>query len=190
MGEKIRVVVAGGGTAGWLTAYSLIKRLGNVLEVTLVESDQIGTVGVGEATVPTMHRFHQFFRHRRAWSSCSQPRQPSSSALSSDNWGAPGESYMHTFGEIGQSNWMVEFHQYWLEAQANGFGGSLEDYCLELKAAKVGKFAKNAGETPVTYAFHLDATAYARFLRQKSESLGVRRVEGKISEVTVGPGDG
>jgi tryptophan halogenase len=81
----------------------------------------------------------------------------------------------------------VEFHQYWLEAHANGFGGSLEDYCLEVKALKAGKFAHKVGETPLTYAFHLDATAYAKFLRQKGESLGVRRVEGKISEITVDP---
>ena len=104
-----------------------------------------------------------------------------------DNWGAPGESYIHTFGVAGQSTWMAGFHQYWMEARANGFGGSLEDYCLELKAANAGKFAVKAGETLLAYAFHLDATAYAGFLRQKSESLGVRRVEGKIGEITVDP---
>ena len=81
MEKKIRVIVAGGGTAGWLTAYSLVKRLGNVLEITLVESDQIGTVGVGEATVPTMHRFHQFFGiDEREFMRATQ--EPSSSALS------------------------------------------------------------------------------------------------------------
>ena len=184
MNEKVRVVVAGGGTAGWLTAYSLARRLGNLLEVTLVESEQIGTVGVGESTIPTMRRFHQFF-------DIDEPEFMRATQASFklgilfDNWGAPGESYVHSFGEIGQSNWLVEFHQYWLEAHANGFGGSLEDYCLEVKALKAGKFALKVGETPLTYAFHLDATAYARFLRQKGESLGVRRVEGKISEITV-----
>ena len=184
MAEKVRVVVAGGGTAGWLAAYSLIKRLGNLLDVTLVESDQIGTVGVGEATVPTMHRFHAFFGiDEREFMRATQATFKLGIVF--ENWGAPGESYAHTFGEIGQSNWMVEFHQYWLEAHAHGFGGSLEDYCLELKAAEAGKFAKKAGETPLTYAFHLNATAYAAFLRQKSEALGVRRVEGKISEITV-----
>ena len=189
MAEKVRVVVAGGGTAGWLAAYSLIKRLGNLLDVTLVESDQIGTVGVGEATVPTMHRFHAFFGiDEREFMRATQATFKLGIVF--ENWGAPGESYAHTFGEIGQSNWMVEFHQYWLEAHAHGFGGSLEDYCLELKAAEAGKFAKKAGETPLTYAFHLNATAYAAFLRQKSEALGVRRVEGKISEITVDPETG
>ncbi len=186
MDEKIRVIVAGGGTAGWLTAYSLARRLGNLLEVTLVESDQIGTVGVGESTIPTMRRFHQFFDiDEREFMRATQASFKL--GILFDNWGAPGESYVHSFGEIGQSNWLVEFHQYWLEAHANGFGGSLEDYCLEVKALKAGKFALKVGETPLTYAFHLDATAYAGFLRQKSESLGVRRVEGKISEITVDP---
>ena len=186
MDEKIRVIVAGGGTAGWLTAYSLVRRLGNLLDITLIESDQIGTVGVGEATIPTMRRFHQFFdidepEFMRATQAAFKL------GIVFDNWGAPGESYVHSFGEIGQSNWLVEFHQYWLEAHANGFGGSLEDYCLEVKALRAGKFALKAGDTPLTYAFHLDATAYAGFLRQKGESLGVRRVEGKISEINVDP---
>lgn len=186
MDEKIRVVVAGGGTAGWLTAYSLVRRLGNLLDITLVESDQIGTVGVGEATIPTMRRFHQFFDiDEREFMRATQASFKLGIVF--DNWGAPGESYVHSFGELGQSNWMVEFHQYWLEAQANGFGGKLEDYCLEVKALKAGKFALKVGETSLTYAFHLDATAYAGFLRQKGESLGVRRVEGKISEITVDP---
>jgi len=184
MQTKIRVVVAGGGTAGWLTAFSLVKRLGQSLDITLIESDEIGTVGVGEATVPTMHRFHQFFGiDEREFMRATQATFKLGIVF--DNWGAPGESYAHTFGEIGQSNWLVEFHQYWLEARANGFGGDLEDYCLELKAAEAGKFAKKAGETPLTYAFHLNATAYARFLRQKSETLGVKRVEGKIADVVV-----
>ena len=186
MEEKIRVIVAGGGTAGWLTAYSLVKRLGNLLEITLIESDEIGTVGVGEATIPTMRRFHQLVEiDEGEFMRATQATFKLGIVL--DNWRAPGDSYIHSFGEIGQSTWMAEFHQYWMEAHANGFGGSLEDYCLEWKAAKAGKFAVRAGETPLTYAFHLDATAYAGFLRKQSESLGVRRVEGKISEVTVDP---
>ena len=157
--NKIRVVVAGGGTAGWLTAFSLVKRLGQSLDITLIESDEIGTVGVGEATVPTMHRFHQFFGiDEREFMRATQATFKLGIVF--DNWGAPGENYAHTFGEIGQSNWLVEFHQYWLEARANGFGGDLEDYCLELKAAEAGKFAKKAGETPLTYAFHLNATSH------------------------------
>lgn len=189
MQDIIRVVIAGGGTAGWLTAYSLAKRLGNLLDITLVESDEIGTVSVGEATIPPMCTFHQLVEiDEREFMCATQATFKLGIVL--ENWGAPGDSYIHSFGELGQSTWMAEFHQYWMEARANGFGGSLEDYCLEWKAANAGKFAVRAGETPLTYAFHLDATAYARFLRQKSESLGVRRVEGKISEVLVDPRTG
>lgn len=189
MEKKMRIIVAGGGTAGWLTAYSLVKRLGNVLDITLVESDQIATVGVGEATVPTMRRFHQYFSiDEREF--MRETQATFKLGIVFENWGAIGESYVHSFGELGQRNWMVEFHQYWLEGQANGFGDNLEDYCLEAQAARAGKFAVKAGATLLTYAFHLDATAYARFLRKKSEMLGVRRVEGKISNVTVDPESG
>ena len=189
MQEKVRVVVAGGGTAGWFTAYSLVKRLGNLLDITLVESEQIGTVGVGEATVPPMRDFHTIFGiDEREFMRATQATFKLGIVF--ENWGAQGGCYAHTFGEIGQSNWLVEFHQYWLEAHANGFGGKLGDYSLELKAAEAGKFAKTVGNTPLTYAFHLNATAYAAFLRQKSEALGVQRVEGKISEVIVDPETG
>ncbi len=190
MKNKVRVIVAGGGTAGWLTAYSLVKRLGNVLDITLVESDEVGTVGVGESTVPTIHRFHHLFGIDDEREFMRATDATFKLGIVFDNWGGAGESYAHTFGEIGQSNWMVEFIQYWLEAKANGFGGNLEDYSLELKAAKAGKFAKTVGQTPLTYAYHLNATAYAGYLRQKSESLGVRRLEGKISEVTLDPETG
>ncbi len=187
--QKIRVVIAGGGTAGWLSAYSLAKRLGSLLDITLVESDQIGTVGVGEATIPTMRSFHQLLEiDEREFMRATQATFKLGIAF--DNWGAVGESYIHSFGVIGQSTWMAEFHQYWLEAHANGFGGSLEDYCLELKAAKAGKFSVSFGQTPLNYAFHLDATAYAQFLRNKSEALGVRRVEGKIDTAIIDPATG
>ncbi len=182
--SKTHVVIAGGGTAGWLSAYTLAKRLGNLIDITLVESDQIGTVGVGEATIPTMRSFHQLIEiDEREFMRATQATFKL--GISFEGWGAPDENYMHSFGVIGQSTWMAEFHQYWLEANAKGFGGSLEDYCLELKAAKANKFGVKAGQTPLNYAFHFDATAYAKFLRRKGEALGVRRVEGKIRKTNV-----
>jgi tryptophan halogenase len=78
---------------------------------------------------------------------------------------------------------MAEFHEFWLEAKAQGFGGSLEDYCLELKAAKANKFATHSGKKPVNFAYHMDATAYAKYLRKKSEVAGVKRVEGRIGQI-------
>lgn len=187
--SKTHVVIAGGGTAGWLSAYALAKRLGNLLDISLVESDQIGTVGVGEATIPTLRSFHQLIEiEEREFMRATQATFKL--GISFEGWGSPDENYMHSFGVIGQSTWMAEFHQYWLEAKANGFGGNLEDYCLELKAAKAKKFAVKAGQTPLNYAFHFDATAYAQFLRRKSEALGVQRVEGKISKTNVNPDTG
>ncbi|HCB08654.1 MAG TPA: tryptophan halogenase, partial [Alteromonas sp.] len=172
--KKTRVVVAGGGTAGWLTAFSLVTRLGNVLDITLVESDQIGTVGVGEATIPTMCNFHQLMGINE------QEFMAATNAtfklgIQFDNWANEGDSYIHSFGEIGQRSWMAEFHEFWMEAVANGQQDSLEDYCLELKAAKANKFATKIGNRPLNFAYHLDATAYAAYLRKKSEAAGVTR---------------
>ncbi|MFT4940470.1 MAG: tryptophan halogenase [Paraglaciecola sp.] len=182
MNVKTKVVVAGGGTAGWLTAYSLITRLGKLLDITLVESDQIGTVGVGEATIPTMRAFHSLVGiDEREFMSATQATFKL--GIMFDNWGQQGDNYFHSFGEIGQRSWMAEFHEFWLEAKAQGFGGSLEDYCLELKAAKANKFATHSGKKPVNFAYHMDATAYAKYLRKKSEVAGVKRVEGRIGQI-------
>ena len=182
--QKCAVVIAGGGTAGWLTAFSLVSRLGPLVDITLVESDAIGTVGVGEATIPTMRTFHrllgiderEFMHHTQATFKL---------GIQFEHWRNGKDTYIHSFGEIGQRSWMAEFHAFWLQAQAQGFGGSLDEYCLELQAARAGKFAHQANNKPVNYAYHLDATAYARFLRSKSEAAGVRRVEGKIAHVAL-----
>jgi len=182
MYTKTKVVVAGGGTAGWLTAFSLITRLGKLLDITLVESDQIGTVGVGEATIPTMRAFHSLIGiDEKEFMAATQATFKL--GIQFDNWGQQGDSYFHSFGEIGQRSWMAEFHEFWMEAKAQGFGGSLSDYCLELKAAKANKFATQVGKKPINFAYHMNATAYAAYLRTKSESAGVKRVEGRIEQI-------
>jgi tryptophan halogenase len=181
--SKTKVVIAGGGTSGWLSAYSLVSRLGNVLDITLVESDQIGTIGVGEATIPTIRAFHQLIGiDEQEFMSATQATFKL--GIQFENWGQEKDSYFHSFGEIGQRSWMAEFHEFWMEAKAQGFGGSLEDYCLELKAAKANKFAKQAGNKNVNYAYHFNATAYAGFLRAKSETAGVKREEGFIEQIS------
>ncbi|MFT5838617.1 MAG: tryptophan halogenase [Flavobacteriales bacterium] len=182
MNAKTKVVIAGGGTAGWLTAYSLVTRLGKLLDITLVESDQIGTVGVGEATIPTMRTFHGLIGiDEKEFMAATQATFKL--GIQFDNWGQQGDSYFHSFGEIGQRSWMAEFHEFWMEAKANGFGGSLNDYCLELKAAKANKFSTLAGKKPVNFAYHMNATAYAAYLRDKSEKAGVKRIEGCIEHI-------
>jgi tryptophan halogenase len=182
MNAKTKVIVAGGGTAGWLTAYSLVTRLGKLLDITLVESDQIGTVGVGEATIPTMRTFHGLIGiDEKEFMAATQATFKL--GIQFDNWGQQGDSFFHSFGEIGQRSWMAEFHEFWMEAKAQGFGGSLDEYCLELKAAKANKFSTMAGKKPVNFAYHMNATAYAAYLRGKSEKAGVKRIEGRIKHV-------
>ncbi len=178
----IKVVIAGGGTAGWLTACGLSRRLGSLLDITLVESDAIGTIGVGEATIPPMRNFHRIMDiDEQAFMRATQATFKLGIVF--DNWGEIGDSYIHSFGDIGQRSWMAEFHEFWLEAREQGFGGSLDEYCLELMAAKAGKFATHVEDSRMNFAFHLDATAYAGFLRELSEAAGVKRVEGRINEV-------
>lgn len=178
----MRVVIAGGGTAGWLSACALSTRLGSLLDITLVESEAIGTIGVGEATIPPIRNFHRIMDiDEQAFMRATQATFKLGIVF--DNWGAIGDSYIHSFGEIGRRSWMAEFHEFWLEARDQGFGGSLDEYCLELMAAKAGRFAKNVQDTRLNFAFHIDATRYAAFLRQLSEAAGVKRVEGKIREV-------
>jgi tryptophan halogenase len=99
-----------------------------------------------------------------------------------ENWGRPGDRYIHAFGDIGKSTWMGDFHNMWLMAKSRGFGGELGDYCFELQAATAGKFAFSEA-SQINYAYHFDAGLYAGFLRQKFEPRGVKRIEGKIARV-------
>lgn len=187
--QKIKkVVIAGGGTAGWVAAAALSSQLGPLIDVTLVESDDIGTVGVGEATIPTIRTFHhllglderEFMREARATFKL---------GIAFENWARQGDRYIHAFGQIGKPAWMGGFHNLWLQAREEGFGGDLSDYCFELQAAEAGRFFTSDKPT-LNYAFHLDASLYARFLRQVSEAKGARRVEGKIAKVEQDPESG
>jgi tryptophan halogenase len=176
-----RVIIAGGGTAGWTVAAVLAQQLGTLLDITLVESDEIGTVGVGEATIPTFRTFHQLLgvderEFMRATDATFKL------GISFENWDRLGDRYIHPFGDIGKSSWMADFHHMWLMARARGFGGDAGDYCFEHQAAAAGKFAVSE-KSQINYAYHLDAGRYARFLRQKFEPKGVKRIEGRIARV-------
>ncbi len=183
-----RVVVAGGGSAGWMTAAALSTQLGPLLDITLVESDAIGIVGVGESTIPTARTFvhllgldeKEFMRETGATFKI---------GILFDNWGEVGDRYIHSFGQVGKSTLLAHFHHMWLEARAQGFGGDLGDYCLELKAAEVSKFytSENHG---LNYAYHIDATRFGRYLSKRCQAAGVRRVEGKIEQVQQNPETG
>jgi tryptophan halogenase len=176
-----RVVIAGGGTAGWTVAAALAKQLGQLIEITLVESDAIGTVGVGESTIPTVRRFHELLGLDERDFVCAT-QASFKLGISFEDWSRVGDRYFHAFGVTGQSTWMAEFHHMWLRAREQGLAGEFGDYCFELRAAEAGKFL-GGQNTRLNYAYHLDATAYGQYLRRFAEPLGVRRVEGKIAEV-------
>jgi len=176
-----KVVIAGGGTAGWTTAALLAQQLGTLVEITLVESDEIGTVGVGEATIPTIRSFHALLGlDEREFMRATQASFKL--GIQFENWGKLGDRYIHPFGEAGKASWMADFHHMWLMARSKGFGGEMGDYCFEHQAAAADKFAVSQNSR-INYAYHFDAGLYARYLRQKYEPNGVRRVEGKIARV-------
>jgi tryptophan 7-halogenase len=183
-----KVVIAGGGTAGWVTAAALAQQFGSLLEITLVESEEIGTVGVGEATFPSILAFHRLLElDEQTFMRATQASFKL--GISFENWGAIGDRYMHAFGTIGRSTWMGDFQHFWLAALEDGFGGDLGEYCFERQAALAGKFAMSK-DVKINYAYHFDAGLYATHLRRLSEPKGVRRVEGKIRSVEQDPQSG
>jgi tryptophan 7-halogenase len=176
-----RVVIAGGGTAGWVTAAALSRQMGDLLDITLIESEEIGTIGVGESTVPPMRVFHKLLRideqeFMRATAATFKL------GIRFENWGKPGDAYMHPFGRFGQPTWLCEFHHFWLRGLEKGITAPVGEYCLEWLAANAGKFATSP-TSDINFAYHIDASLYARFLRKLSEAEGVKRVEGKIKSV-------
>lgn len=180
-----KVVIAGGGTAGWVAAAALSKQLGKLLEVALVESDQIGTVGVGEATIPPMRVFHsllgideqEFMRATEAVFKL---------GISFKNWGQIGDHYIHPFGTTGQGSFLADFQHFWLHGKSKGIEAEFGEYSFEIQAAKANKFATSK-KSSINFAYHLDATRYAKYLRQFSEKLGTKRIEGKIQQVQQHP---
>ena len=179
--KPTRVVIAGGGTAGWIAACGLARQLGSLVEVTLVESDAIPTIGVGEATIPTARSFHDYLRiDERAFMAATG--STFKLGIRFDEWGALGDSYMHSFGTFEMRNWVAEFQHFWLEARALGIDAPIGAFCLEHEAALAGKFTTSGNPAP-SYAYHLDAGRYAAFLRAIATRDGARRIEGKIETV-------
>ena len=175
------VVIAGGGTAGWMAAAALTKLVGNNINITLIESDEIATVGVGEATIPPIRTFHKLLGiNEQAFMKATQASFKL--GISFENWGQKNTDYIHSFGMTGKECWAGEFHHFWLQSLSLGLESEFGEYCYELQAAKQGKFAFNQ-QNPINYAFHMDASRYALFLREFSENLGVKRLEGKITRV-------
>lgn len=181
-----RVVVAGGGTAGWVTASALVAHLGPLLDITLVESEEISTIGVGESTVPTFKTFHDFMAIKEDHFMAAT-QATFKLGIEFRNWGQIGDRYIHPFGTIGRRvSWMADFHHFWLHAQSRGFGGDLGEYCVEWMAGEADRMALDVMPN-IGHAYHIDASRYARFLREIAEPAGVKRVEGKIQSVDLDP---
>lgn len=177
----VRVVVAGGGTAGWVTATALARQLGRLVDVTLVESEEIGTIGVGESTIPTARAFHELLKiDQQAFMRAS--RATFKLAISFENWARQGDHYLHSFGTMGLRTWVADFQHFWLEARSRGEAEEIGAYYVEHEAARLHRMDL-AARPALNYAYHLDAGRYARFLRRIAEKDGVTRHEGKIARV-------
>ncbi len=179
--KKLRVVIAGGGTAGWMAAAALARTMGEAIDLTLIESDAIGTVGVGESTIPPLVNYNRLLGIGEA-EFMRETQATFKLGIEFENWKAQGEKYFHSFGLTGRDHWSAGFQHFWLHGLTKGHSWSYDDYCLELKAAYASKFA-HLPENRMNYAYQLDATLYAAYLRKLAEADGGRRVEGKIAEV-------
>jgi tryptophan halogenase len=183
--SPLDIVIAGGGTAGWVAAATFARFLGNRASITLVESDEIGTVGVGEATIPQIHNLivglgldqADFVRRTNATFKL---------GIEFADWSGDGRSFIHSFGVTGRGVGLIPFRQLWLRGRALGVAGDYGDYAYNVAAARLGRMATNAGSNTVpdlAYAYHFDASLFAAMLRDYAEERGVRRVEGLIVDV-------
>jgi len=177
------IVIAGGGTAGWMAAAAITKLLGKNLNVTLIESDEIPTVGVGEATIPTLQYFHQLLGINEA-EFLKATNGTYKLGINFEGWRDLNEDYLHAFGVTGKDCWAAGFQNFWLKGRQKGIASDFGDYCLEQVAAKQNKFA-HMPQNGLNYAYHIDAGLYAKFLRKMSEHQGIKRIEGKINTVNL-----
>jgi tryptophan halogenase len=185
----------GGGTAGWMTAAALSHKFHDLgVSIQLVESDEIGTVGVGEATLPHIRNFNYAL-------GISEPelmRETEATfklGIEFCDWGRVGDRYIHPFGDFGTDIERVPFHHYWLRLRSHGGKTRLDEYSYAVMLAEAGRFrhpdpGKTGIESSFRYAYQFDASRYARFLRRYAEAKGVRRIEGKATAVAQDPESG
>ena len=189
-----RVVILGGGTAGWMTAAALSRSFGPSVAITVLESEEIGTVGVGEATIPTIHWFNRLIGLDEA-DFLRSTQATFKLGIEFVDWLRPGHRYFHPFGQFGAPLPGVAFHHRWLKARADGLDLPIAALSLAGTLAVEGRFAKPADDprsilSTLGYAYHFDAALYARHLRRLSEGWGVRRIEGKLRAIERDPHTG
>ena len=176
-----RVVIAGGGTAGWMAAAAIARTMGRAIDVTLVESEAIGTIGVGESTIPPIVNFNRLLGINEA-EFMRATQATFKLGILFDNWKEPEDRYFHSFGLTGKDHWSAGFQHFWLYGREKGHEEPYDDYCLELVAALQNKFA-HLPDDRLNYAYQLDSGLYAKFLRAMAEGDGAKRIEGKIARV-------
>ena len=187
-GQIDKVVVVGGGTAGWMTAAGLASMLGPTgLEITLIESEVIGVVGVGEATLPHIKLFNDTIGVDEA-EFMAATSATFKLGIEFVNWGRKGDSYIHPFGEFGLPNDGVAFHHYWRKFADDPNAGPLDSYSLPAVACRMGKFQPPAEDprsvlSTYRYAYQFDTLQYAPFMRAHAEKRSVTRLEGRVVDV-------
>jgi tryptophan 7-halogenase len=190
------IVIVGGGTAGWMAAAAFAKVLGSDYSVHLVESEEIGTVGVGEATVPHLKLFNKVLEIDEI-EFVKQVQGTFKLGIQFVDWGRTGDRYIHGFGTIGHDYGLLPFHQYWLKLFLAGQAADIGAYSLNTVAGPLGKFMASATDVPansplanIAYAYHFDAGLYAQYLRRYAEARGVRRTAGQVVDVMLRGEDG
>lgn len=186
-----KVVIVGGGSAGWMTAAALSQSIQTACDITLIESEEIGTVGVGEATIPPIRTFnqvlgideHEFVRRTKGTFKL---------GIQFVNWGRQGNRYFHPFGGFGRPFDLVQTQHFWLAAYQAGTASSFDDYCMAWAAARFGRFDRPSPDprhvlSTFDYAYHFDASLYAAYLRAYAEARRVVREQGKIVDVNLDP---
>ncbi|MFL6635186.1 MAG: tryptophan halogenase family protein, partial [Massilia sp.] len=191
------ITIVGGGSAGWMAAAALATYLGRGATIRLIESEEIGIVGVGEASVPHMKLFNGQWLGIDEAEFVKRTQATAKLGIQFNDWARIGDSYFHGFGAIGKSIGPLPFHQFWLKLFLAGQAGPIGDYSPQTVMAPRGRFAPGdrgaAPQSPlsdIAYAYHFDAGLYARYLRELAERRGVRRIEGKIVGVNQRAHDG
>jgi tryptophan 7-halogenase len=190
------IVILGGGTAGWMAAAALSEALKGTYSIRLIESEDIGTVGVGEATIPALHTFNDQLGIPEA-EFVKAVKGTFKLGIEFCDWDQVGESYIHGFGHLGHDYGSHPFHQLWLHQLSAKKAAPLDEYSLHSVAARQGKFMTSARDVPpnsplanIAHAYHFDAGLYALFLRGYAEKRGVRRIEGRVTQVSQQPESG